>query len=304
LDSLEARPLSKLVTAFSRMGEEGEYDPSGCCGEYVQDQLRAHSRDVRGWIDQGGIVYICGANPVCHAVLGALGEILGVGSEQMQSLRQDRRIVVEFWNEATPPAGQGWQDEDEDGTVETLGVAPVDENAAVDVASLKLLECVKNGDAREVTRLIEAGADVNFQAGSRKYTRIGLRQEVGETALHWAALRGDDTVAALLLSAKADPDISDQDGKTPLHIAAFNGVSNVTRTLLEGRCDANVCDQRGNTPMQWVVLAGGSVRMIKLLLRHGARGDIANKDGEYAADVAADQGSEMVVDLIRESMQT
>lgn len=304
LDSVEPRAMSKLVTAFSRMGEEGEYDPSGCCGEYVQDQLRAHSRDVRGWIDQGGIVYICGANAMCHAVLSALGEILGIGSEQVQRLRQDRRIVAEFWNEATSPAGQGWQDEDEDSTVDMLGAAPVDENVVAEAASLKLLDCVKNGDAREVTRLIEAGADVNFQAGSRKYTRIGLRQEVGETALHWAALRGDDTVAALLLSAKADPDISDQDGKTPLHIAAFNGVANVTRTLLEGRCDANVCDQRGNTPMQWVVLAGGSVRMIKLLLRHGARGDIANKDGEYAADVAADQGSEMVVDLIRESMHT
>merc|ERR1712196_235513 len=144
------------------------------------------------------------------------------------------------------------------------------------------------GDIQEVTRLVEAGTDVNFQAGSRKYTRIGLRQEVGETALHWAALRGDEPVATLLLSAQADPDICDQDGKTPLHIAAFNGVFKVSQKLLEGKCDVNACDQRGNTPMQWVVLAGGSVRMIKLLLKHGARGDIANKEGEFAADVAED----------------
>jgi len=149
--------------------------------------------------------------------------------------------------------------------------------------------------------LVEAGTDVNFQAGSRKYTRIGLRQEVGETALHWAALRGDDVVAPVLLSAKADPNLRDQDGKAPLHIAAFNGVASVSRRLLEAQCDVNACDKRGNTAMQWVILAGGSVRMIKLLLKHGARGDIANDDGEYPADVAEEQGSDMVAELIRQA---
>eukprot|EP00971_Amphidinium_carterae_P241730 4799756-Amphidinium_carterae.2 len=43
--------------------------------------------------------------------------------------------------------------------------------------------------------------------------RIGLRQEVGETALHWASLRGDDVIADMLLSASAEPDLCDQDGK-------------------------------------------------------------------------------------------
>merc|ERR1712054_455914 len=70
LDTLAGGTLSELVLAFSRMGEGGEFDPSGNCGEYVQDQLRARSADVKNWLDQKGVVYICGSNPVCHAVLG------------------------------------------------------------------------------------------------------------------------------------------------------------------------------------------------------------------------------------------
>jgi len=298
-DSSGEKPLSDVFLAFSRQGEGGEYDPSGCCGEYVQDQLRAHSQDVQGWFQEGGIFYVCGSNPVCHGVLDVLGEILSVGSEGIQGLRQDQRIIVEFWSEA-PRAAEALQDED--GLDVAPGAAVPDANVAAEAAAMRLLESVKNGDHREVHRLIEAGTDVNFQAGSRKYTRIGLRQEVGETALHWAALRGDDVVATLLLSTKADPNIRDQDGKAPLHIAAFNGVAGVSRRLLEAHCDVNACDQRGNTAMQWVVLAGGSVRMIKLLLKHGARGDIPNEDGEYPADVAAEQGSDVVADLIREAM--
>ncbi|CAE8649184.1 unnamed protein product, partial [Polarella glacialis] len=55
-----------------------------------------------------------------------------------------------------------------------------------------------------------------------------------------------------------------------------------------------------NTALQWVVLAGGSLRMIRLLLKHGARGDIANEEGELPADIADEQGSEAAANLIRQ----
>merc|ERR1712146_324939 len=51
------------------------------------------------WFQQGCVVYICGSNPACHGVLAALAKIFDTDAEQIQSWRQDRRIVVEFWND-------------------------------------------------------------------------------------------------------------------------------------------------------------------------------------------------------------
>merc|ERR1712228_138866 len=115
-----------------------------------------------------------------------------------------------------------------------------------------------------------------------------MRQEIGETALHWATVRGDDIAAKRLLAAHAHPDLQDQDGKTPLHIAAFNGVPDVLKTLLEARCNPDLRDARGNTALHWVILAGGSLRMIKLLLKHGANAAITNEQGDSPKDTAAE----------------
>merc|ERR1712110_969539 len=135
----------------------------------------------------------------------------------------------------------------------------------------------------------------------RKYTRIGLRQEVGETALHWATLRGDAMVAERLLAARANPDLRDQDGKGPLHIAAFNGVTNVAQCLLTATCEPDAQDFRGYTALHWTILAGGSMRMIRLLLKGGAHASVANEAGELPSDLAAEQGYEVAAELLMEA---
>lgn len=293
-DHSQQMPLSDLSVAFSRMGEEGVYDPSGCCGEYVQDLLQQKSKHVQHWIEDGAILYICGSNRLGQSVLECLGLILAGCESDVHKLRLEGRIVMELWGE--PPMSKTFTVKE--GTMEGAN-EKTQAKEDTDTLCQALLEAVKNGSHGEVQHLLMAKADANFQAGSRKYTRIGLRQEVGETALHWAALRGDDVAAQWLLEAHADPDLQDQDGKAPLHIAAFNGVASVSKQLLETLCNPNARDLRGNTPLQWVVLAGGSVRMTKLLLKYGACGDIANDDGEFPADVAEEQGSDAVASLIR-----
>ena len=60
-----------------------------------------------------------------------------------------------------------------------------------------------------VEALLQAGSDAN-QRGSE-----------GETALHWAADRGHESVLALLLRHGADVNAADADGLTPLHYAAL-----------------------------------------------------------------------------------
>ena len=153
------RPLTALFTAFSRIGEEGVYDPSGNCGEYVQDQLRAQAAELREWMAEGGVVYICGSNRMGHGVLGALGEVLAGGEEEVQRLRREGRIVQENWGEPATPmelAAAGGK-----GVGAAMGESAEELEAKLAKA---LLEAVKNGNHPEVDRLIAEGANVNFQA--------------------------------------------------------------------------------------------------------------------------------------------
>lgn len=282
----------EVITAFSKVGEGGVYDPSGCCGQYVQEKLRERVSDILDCIQSGGVMYICGSTSMTAGTAAVIAEALPGGEAEVARLRQSGQVVMESWGH--PPK---LPDIDVAANSHT-GINGTAANPS-EATGLQLLEAVKNGDRPTVEKLLEAGADANFQAGSRKYTRIGLRQEVGETALHWAALRGDEGVAQLLLNAGADTDLRDQDGKTPLHIAAFNGTAGVSQLLLTAKADPDIQDHRGNSPLHWIILAGGSMRMLRLLLKHNARASLANADGDLPADLAEEQGSETAAALLR-----
>lgn len=175
------------------------------------------------------------------------------------------------------------------------------QDKAIDALSEQLSTAVKDGNHHEVERLLAAGASVNWSPAKRKYTRIGLRQEVGESALHWATLRGDMIMLKLLMDNGAEVDHADQDGKPPLHLAAFNGRVDVAEALLERRADPNVQDVRGNTAIQWCILAGGSLKMLKKLLAHGAKADLANTEGESPADICEDKALNAAANLLRKA---
>lgn len=71
-----------------------------------------------------------------------------------------------------------------------------------------LQRLAKTGDPEGVKAQLEAGVDVSQRDGA------------GQTALHWAVLRGHEQVAALLLAWGADVNAADAQGVTPLLIAA------------------------------------------------------------------------------------
>ncbi len=70
--------------------------------------------------------------------------------------------------------------------------------------SYKLIDAAIEGNLAEVERLIDAGADVNFQ------------DELGKTALMCAALKGHTDICKLLLEHKAEVDMKDEYGQTAL----------------------------------------------------------------------------------------
>ena len=77
----------------------------------------------------------------------------------------------------------------------------------------------------------------------------------GGTALGGAALRGHVECAKLLLDAKAEVDLPDQDDRTPLFTAAENNFTRTVNLLLEHKANAKARDRFGRTPIDACTLA-------------------------------------------------
>ncbi len=88
----------------------------------------------------------------------------------------------------------------------------------------------------------------------------------GETALHFAARRGDETVLLALLRAYSTPDISDTHGMTPLMIAALTGKHASVEVLLRHGANPQLIDSlSGNNALHYAVY-GGNARVVEIIM--------------------------------------
>ncbi len=107
------------------------------------------------------------------------------------------------------------------------------------LSAAPLLDAAKANDSAQVDQILKSGADVRTQ-GSQ-----------GDTALHWAAFHGDETMAGRLIDAGAGVDVRVNNGSTPLHLAAYNGHSRVVKILIARGAKVNTRTQAGVTPLDW-----------------------------------------------------
>jgi len=134
--------------------------------------------------------------------------------------------------------------------------APLPPAAPPQVQPQGLHGAASAGNAAEVERLIDGGADVN------------ARGPGGRSPLHYAAEQGGLEVVQLLLNKGADANAEDQGQCTPLHLAAQGGHREVSEALLKAGAEVNAVDAVGWTPTGRAAQAGHK-ELAAFLAEHG-----------------------------------
>ena len=119
-------------------------------------------------------------------------------------------------------------------------------------------DAAMRNDVAAVRTLLEHKSDVQAPQGD------------GMTALHWAAERGNQDMAALLLAAGANPLSETRIGRyTPMHVAAKGGHAAVIRQLVAAKANVHALTTTGASPLHFAA-AAGSGESIAILLDAGA----------------------------------
>lgn len=117
-----------------------------------------------------------------------------------------------------------------------------------------LFGAIDQNDCNRIRQLIESGH------------RINKRDANGLTALHLAAINGNEECVKLLLQFNAQL-ICCPLRQTPLHFAAINGTKNMIIDLIEYGSVINVKDSMGSTPLASAVDANNEETVAALLLK-------------------------------------
>ena len=156
-------------------------------------------------------------------------------------------------------------------------------------AETRMADAAMGRDIEAVRSLIREAADVNSAQGD------------GMTALHWAALHGDDEMTQLLLYAGANVRATTRlGGYTPLFLAAEAGFARVVDVLLEAGASAAAPARDGITPLM-MAASSGNTEALSLLVEAGADVNAAETErGQTALAFAAAFNSPAAITLLLE----
>ncbi len=140
-----------------------------------------------------------------------------------------------------------------------------------------MMEAVMRASFDEVKAAVAAGADIE------------QRDQSGNTPLMLATLGigNDADIVAFLLKKGASLEAVDNNKCTALCHAAKNHSFATARLLLEAKANPNVSDQQGNTPLMLAVSPYDRAELVQMLLEYGADINATNSVRETALNNAA-----------------
>ncbi|KAI9869165.1 MAG: hypothetical protein M1813_002989 [Trichoglossum hirsutum] len=150
-----------------------------------------------------------------------------------------------------------------------------------------LLKAIKSGDFKRVRHLIGEGMDL-------RACTIG-----GTTPLHWAAEKGHEEMARLLLDSGAKADVMDKEGRTALLLGSCKGHEKFVQLMLDrDGVDLNTKDVDCSTPLSFAA-ENGHENVVRMLLQHeGIEPDSKDRDGSTPLSWAAWRGHSSVVEML------
>ena len=151
----------------------------------------------------------------------------------------------------------------------------------------QLLAAARAGNAVRIRRLLDQGADPNFE--DRK----------GRAALLLSAKGGHGESAQALLARGADANATDENGKSVLMYAAENGDGKLVKALLQRKVDVNAANKFGETALINAAWRGRK-SVANTLLDRGAEIDLPDLEGGTALIWAVINGHTEVLDLLVE----
>lgn len=143
-----------------------------------------------------------------------------------------------------------------------------------------------NGQSEVVKVLLEKAAD-----------RVNDLNDDGESPLLLAARKSNLTIAEMLITAGAKPDITNLNGISPLHVAAGNGDLFMGKALLNAGAGINQKTSDGQTPL---ILAARSSRndFTAMLIEAGADVNAVDNDQHSAMYYASEAGYTEIVEQL------
>lgn len=186
----------------------------------------------------------------------------------------------------------------------------LDDGAKDDAQSTALQLAAKYGHVKALQLLIERGA------------KLGAPMENdGFTALHQAVIERRVDAVRVLLNAKAPLEVRDHNGSTPLHWAAYAyapkpkhiyrklggphdtihvdvGEAKAMELLLKAGARTDAVKNDGNTALHEAAIFG-SVRAATVLMAHGAKTNIKNREGKTPIDIAKERKMSDLVEILQ-----